>query len=320
MKLLIYNDQLKEYIPLHEYEKPLRSKFPELEILCSDREKDVEGFIIETDIILTLAISDNLIRIAKELKWIQTLIGGVNHIISLPSLRNDVLITSARGIHGPQVSEMAFLLMLALARNLPEVILNQGKRVWKPWAGERLMGKKIGIIGLGAIGQEIAEKAKAFKMKVYGVSRTKKNLGFVDHWYQRRDLVEMAKEVDYLVLSVPLTSETENMIGEEVLSAMKPTAYLINVSRGQVVDSEALIHFIKTKRIAGAGLDAFPIEPLPRENEMWGLENVIITPHVAGNIEGYSKDVLEIFEENLRRFMAGERQDLINIVDRQRGF
>jgi phosphoglycerate dehydrogenase-like enzyme len=110
------------------------------------------------------------------------------------------------------------------------------------------------------------------------------------------------------------------MVGEEVLSVMKPTSYFINVSRGGVVDHEALIRHLKAKKIAGAGLDALPLEPLPETSELWEMENVIITPHVAGNVAGYAKDVLKIFEENLRRFMRGEKKNLINLIDREKGF
>jgi D-2-hydroxyacid dehydrogenase (NADP+) len=320
VKLLIYNDQGKEYIPLEEYEKPLRERFRQLDILCSDDEEKVKDLVPEVEIILTLSIPDRLIRLAKKLQWIQVMIVGVNHILSLPSLRQDILITSAQGIHGPQASELVFLLMLALARDFPEVVRNQDRKVWKPWTGKRLMGEKIGIIGVGAIGQEIAKKAKAFGMTVYGIGKVERSFPFVDHSYGPRDLLPMAKEVDYLVLSVPLTAETRNLIGEEVLSAMKPTSYLINVSRGEVVDHDALIRSLKAKRIAGAALDALPSEPLPPESELWGMENVIITPHVAGNIEGYATDVLKIFEENLKRFMKGERKNLINLIDRKKGF
>ena len=319
MKLLIYNDQLKEYIPLEEYEGPLRSRFPEVEIFSTDRDEEATGIIPEVDVVLTLSIPDPLIRLAGKLRWIQSIIVGVDPILSLPSLRKDVLITSAQGIHGPQVSEMVFLFMLAFARRFPEVLRNQGRKVWKPWTGERLKGKKIGIVGIGAIGQEIARKAKAFGMTVYGVDRVDRR-DFVDFYYEPKEIARVAGEADYLVLSSPLTPETRNMVGEEVLSVMKPTSYFINVSRGGVVDHEALIRHLKAKKIAGAGLDALPLEPLPETSELWEMENVIITPHVAGNVAGYAKDVLKIFEENLRRFMRGEKKNLINLIDREKGF
>ncbi len=209
--------------------------------------------------------------------------------------------------------------MLAFARRFPEVLRNQGRKVWKPWTGERLKGKKIGIVGIGAIGQEIARKAKAFGMTVYGVDRVDRR-DFVDFYYEPKDIARVAGEADYLVLSSPLTPETRNMVGEEVLSVMKPTSYFINVSRGGVVDHEALIRHLKAKKIAGAGLDALPLEPLPETSELWEMENVIITPHVAGNVAGYAKDVLKIFEENLRRFMRGEKKNLIYLIDREKGF
>jgi phosphoglycerate dehydrogenase-like enzyme len=319
MKLLIYNDQVKEYIPIKEYEGLLRSKFPQVEIFCTDVEDEAKEYIKDAEIVLTLSVPDRLIQIAQELKWIQVIIVGVNHILSLPSLKDDVIITNAQGIHGPQVSEMVFLFMLAFARNFPENVRNQDKRIWKPWTGRRLAGKTIGIIGLGAIGQAIANKAKTFGMSVYGIDKINRQ-NTVEFFYYPKDLIRVAKEVDFLVLSLPLTAETKHIIGEEVFMAMKPTAYLINVARGQIVDHDALIKCLTEKKIAGAGLDAFPEEPLPETSPLWGLENVIMTPHVSGNIEGYAQDVLRVFEENLRRYLEGERRNLLNYISREQGF
>lgn len=296
--------------------KILEPKFPEVTIHAVSKEDEIGDLIESTDILMTIRISDEQIRRAKKLKWIQCMITGVDYIVNLPSLKKDVLLTSGRGIHGPQVSEMAFLLMLALNRRLQENIRNQDRRVWERWPGKLLWRKSAGILGVGIIGEEIARKCKAFEMTVYGITRKRREIESVDHSYGPEGLLEVMSMVDYFINVVPSTPETKNMIGERELSAMKPTAYFINIGRGDTVDEEALINALENKKIAGAGLDVFAIEPLPEDSPLWGMKNVIITPHVAGMSDIYADQVLPIFEENLRRFLRRERRDLINFIER----
>jgi phosphoglycerate dehydrogenase-like enzyme len=298
-----------------DYKNTLETKFPKLSIHAVTREEEIGDFIEKTDILFTAQISDELIGRAKNLKWIQTLSAGVDSIINLPSLRKEVLITSARGIHGPQMSEMAILLMLALNRNFPKVIRNQDQRVWERWPGKLLYNKKVGILGVGIIGEEIARKCKFLGMTVFGIDLVKREIDSVDFFCGPEGLLQVAKEVDYFIIVVPSTPQTKKMIGTEALSSMKPTAFLINIGRGDIVDEEALIHALKTGKIAGAALDTFWKEPLPKDNPLWDMKNVIITPHVGGISDIYVEQVLPILEENLRRFLQGERENLINPID-----
>lgn len=298
-----------------DYKNTLETKFPKLSIHAVTREEEIGDFIEKTDILFTAQISDELIGRAKNLKWIQTLSAGVDSIINLPSLRKEVLITSARGIHGPQMSEMAILLMLALNRNFPKVIRNQDQRVWERWPGKLLYNKKVGILGVGIIGEEIARKCKFLGMTVFGIDLVKRDIDSVDFFCGPEGLLQVAKEVDYFIIVVPATPQTKKMIGTEALSSMKPTAFLINIGRGDIVDEEALIHALKTGKIAGAALDTFWKEPLPKDNPLWDMKNVIITPHVGGISDIYVEQVLPILEENLRRFLQGERENLINPID-----
>ena len=298
-----------------DYKNTLETKFPKLSIHAVTREEEIGDFIEKTDILFTAQISDELIRRAKNLKWIQTLSAGVDSIINLPSLRKEVLLTSARGIHGPQMSEMAILLMLALNRNFPKIIRNQDQRVWERWPGKLLHNKKVGILGMGTIGEEIARKCKVFGMTVFGIDLVKREIDSVDFFYGPEELLRVTKEVDYFIIVVPSTPQTKKMIGTEALSSMKPTAFLINIGRGDIIDEEALIHALKTGKIAGAALDTFWKEPLPKDNPLWDMKNVIITPHVGGISDIYVEQVLPILEENLRRFLQGERENLINPID-----
>jgi phosphoglycerate dehydrogenase-like enzyme len=299
-----------------EYKKTLESKFSGLTIHPAIKEEEIGDFIGKAEILLTHRISDDSMKKALKLQWIQATTTGVDYLVNLPSLRKEVLLTSTRGIHGPQMSEMAILLMLALSRNLPRVIQNQARRVWDRWPGKLLYQKKAGIVGLGAVGKEIAKKCKAFGMTVYGVATRKREVEGVDHSYGPEGLLQVLEVVDYLILVVPNTPWTSKMIGEKELSLMKPTAYLINIARGEIVDEEALVHALKSGKIAGAALDVFNTEPLPEDHPFWELENLILTPHLGGMNENYVAQVLSIFEENLRRFLRGERDNLINRVER----
>jgi phosphoglycerate dehydrogenase-like enzyme len=170
-------------------------------------------------------------------------------------------------------------------------------------------------LGLGVIGQEIARKCKAFGMTVYGIDLLKIEIDSVDYAYGPQALIEVLREVDYFINVVPSTAENQNMIGAREFAAMKPTAFFVNVGRGETVDEGALIQALKAEKIAGAALDVFHQEPLPEDHPLWGLPNVIITPHVAGKSDIYSDQVLPIFEENLQRYLQGERRDLINFIE-----
>jgi phosphoglycerate dehydrogenase-like enzyme len=311
MNLLIFNPSAEDY------KKVLESKFPELTIHSAFKEEEIGDFIQKAEILITSRISDVLIKKALKLKWIQATTTGVDYLTNLPSLRKEVLLTSTRGIHGPQMSEMAFLLMLALSRNFSQVIRNQDQKIWDRWPGKLLYQKKVGIVGLGAIGKEIAKKCKAFGMVVYGIATKEREVEGVDYSFGDENLAQVLKEVDYLILVVPNTPRTRKMIGAKELSLMKPTAYLINIARGEIIDEEALVDALKTGKIAGAALDVFNTEPLPADHPFWELENMILTPHLGGMSENYVIQVLSIFEENLRRFLRGERDNLINRVERK---
>jgi phosphoglycerate dehydrogenase-like enzyme len=308
MNLLILEEHAEEY------KKTLQPKFPEVFIYAAMKEEEIGNFIEKMDILLTFRISDGLIQKALKLQWIQSLATGVDYIINLPSLSKEVLVTSTRGIHGPQMSEIAFLLMLALNRNFPQMVHNQDQGVWERWPAKLLYQKKLGILGMGVIGEEIAKKAKAFGMSVYGIDIIKRKIEAIDYFYGPEDILKVTATVDYFIIVAPYTPQTYQIVNEKVLSTMKPTAFFINIGRGELVDEEALIKALNSKKIAGAALDAFSQEPLPPNHPFWKMKNVIITPHVGGMSDIYMEQALTIFEENLRRFIGGERKNLINLV------
>jgi D-2-hydroxyacid dehydrogenase (NADP+) len=309
MHLLVLNQDAEH---IHNVLAP---KFPELTIHAATSENEVGDIIGEADILLAIRISDALIKKASKLKWIQCMITGTDYITNLPSLRKEILLTSTRGIHGPQVSELVFLYMLALNRNFPMIVRNQDRHVWDSRPAPLLYKKKVGILGVGVIGLEIARKCKAFGMTIYGITRFKRKMDSVDYSHGPQELIAVLREVDYFINVVPSTSDTQNMIGAPEFAAMKPTAFFINVGRGETVDEEALIQTLQAKKIAGAALDVFCREPLPEDHPLWAVPNVIITPHVGGKSDIYSDQALPIFEENLRRYLQGERRDLINFIE-----
>ena len=310
MNLLILGERAEAY------KKALSPKFADLVIHGATKEEEVGEFIEQTDILLTIRISNELLKKASRLQWIHALTTGLDYILNLPSLREKVILTSTRGIHGPQVSEMAFLLMLAFNRGFSEVVRNQDRRTWERWPGRLLWKKKVAILGVGVIGEEIARKCKAFEMEVFGIDIVRRKVQWVDFFYGPEDIVKVAKEIDYFIIVAPYSPQTERLVGLNVLSAMKPTAFLINLGRGEIVDEEALVKMLKSGRIAGAGLDTYCQEPLPKDHPFWGMKNVIVSPHVAGMSDVYVEQALPIFEENLRRFLKGEKGNLLNLIER----
>ena len=297
-----------------EFRKALQPKFPEIAMHAASNPEGLAKLVEEMDILLAFAMPDELMRRASRLQWIQGLGTGVDYLTNLPSLRKEVIITSMRGIHGPQMSEMAFLQMLSLGRNFPQMVRNQDLGVWEPWPAKLLWKKNVGILGLGVIGEELAGKCKAFGMSVYGIDIVRKAIDSVDHFFGPEDIAKVAAEVDYLIVVAPNTPQTYQIVNEKVLSAMKPTAFLINIARGELVDEDALIKALETGKIAGAALDAFVEEPLPSDHPFWKMKNVIVTSHVGGRSDIYLEQTLPIIEENLRRWLKGERKDLINLV------
>jgi D-2-hydroxyacid dehydrogenase (NADP+) len=313
MKLIITNFDAREYYQM------LQPKFPEIEIHAFTQESAAMDLIENADVLMTIFLSNELMQRAKNLKWIQAITSGTDFIEKVPSFqaRKDVILTSMRGIHGPQMSELAIMLMVALNRNFPKVIRNQERKIWEKWPATLLFGKKIGILGVGVIGASIARKCKAFEMTVLGIDPQPQPVEAVDEFYGLKDLHKVMSQVDYFISVAPYTGDNAKMINADAFSHMKPTAFFLNMGRGEVVDDQALIEALKNRRIAGAALDALPHEPLPPDHPYWEMENVIISPHVGGMSDIYVQQSCEIVEENLKRYLKGERKNLLNFIPRK---
>ncbi len=253
-----------------------------------------------------------LVAAMPGLRWIQALTTGVDPLLEL-TLGPDVVVTSARGIHGPQMAELTLLLMLSLVRGFPRMLANQRERRWERWGQRLLAGRTVVIVGVGAIGEALAARCRPFGLRTVGITSRREAAGF-DELHPRAALLEQAARADFLVLLVPYSAETHHLVDAAVLAALKPTAYLVNVARGRVVDEAALIAALEARRIAGAGLDVFAEEPLPRASALWSLDNVIVTPHVGGLSDVYAEQVLPVLVQNLGAYLAGRPEAMLNRV------
>jgi phosphoglycerate dehydrogenase-like enzyme len=241
------------------------------------------------------------------LRWVQTWSAGVNTIPIDDLDKRGIILTNASGVHAFPISETIFGMMLAFTRRIHLYIQNQQTNSWAGGPNPlELHGKTIGILGVGAIGQETARLAKAFGMHVLGYRRSGKPAEYVDEMVSVNGLHHLLAESDYVVNALPLTPETHHLIGVEQLRVMKPTAFYVNIGRGETTNTDALLSALRNKEIAGAGLDVFEQEPLLADHPLWDLENVIITPHNAGATAQYTDRVLDIFLPNLLDYLEGK--------------
>ncbi|MFZ1996411.1 MAG: D-2-hydroxyacid dehydrogenase [Solirubrobacteraceae bacterium] len=284
---------------------------------------DAEADLAQVRAVITTGIpamgsqlSADAVAHMPRLEWVQCLLAGHEHLRGALDARPDVVLTTTRGVHGPQMAELVLLHMLVLARGVKQQIANQTARVWRPWPQPLLSGRVVGVVGLGASGRHVARTCAALGMTVYGVSRTAGAVEGVDHVFTRAQLTEVAAQVDFLVLVLAAEPESEKLVDASVLEAMKPSAYLINIARGSVVDEQALIATLRAGTIAGAGLDVFTVEPPPPDSPLWELDSVFLTPHVGGFSDRFQEQNLAVVEPNLRSFVSGRPQDLVNAVAR----
>jgi phosphoglycerate dehydrogenase-like enzyme len=283
--------------------------------------KEFNYMLAKAEVIFGFRPPKSVIQRAPNLKWIHTVLAGVDHFLDEEILKSKVLVTNSSGIHGIQIAEVVFEKMLMFVKMAPLYFNYQNQKIWERHILGRLYGKTLGIVGLGSIGKRIAFLGKAFGMRVVATRRSTRKISkapYVDVLYPRAQLEQLLRESDFVVLVLPTTPETLNMIGKNELEIMKPTAFLINVGRGNTLDEDALIQALEEKRIAGAGLDAFVVEPLPPTSKLWELPNTILTPHIAGPIEDYFQRTTDLFCKNLELYVEGKK--LFNLVDKKHGY
>jgi len=258
---------------------------------------------------------------APRLRWIQLTSAGADRLLNSGFVEQGITVTTVSGLHATPIGEFVIGAMLQWAKGAPRTMRAQLRREWVRFAPTELHGKTVGVVGLGHIGGEVARLAKAFGCRVIANRRSEApgaGHEHVDEMLPAGALERLLGESDYVAVCVPLTKETRGLIGEAQLRAMKPTAFLVNIARGPVIEETALIGALREGVIAGAALDVFEREPLPPESPLWEMENVIITPHISGGTEIYNRRATEIFTRNLRRYLDGE--PLENVVDPERGY
>jgi phosphoglycerate dehydrogenase-like enzyme len=269
-------------------------------------------------------LSSAFLEAAPDLRWAQAWSAGVERYITIPELmaRDEIVLTNMKGMYGPVIAEHVFAMMLSMTRDL-EFYMDAGRRgVWERGDGSAmgaLQGRTMLVVGLGGIGSEIAMRAHAFGMRVLATARTQRPAPpYVDVLGAAKDLNDLLPEADVVVLAVPLTDETRHMINRETLGMMKDGAWLVNISRGAVVDTDALVEALDSGTVGAAFLDVTDPEPLPEGHPLWGRDDVLITPHVAARAELSADRRWALMRENMRRFGAGE--PLLNVVDKEAGY
>jgi len=277
-----------------------------------------DGALARAEALLAWRPPTRLAARAPRLVWIQSLTGGVEHWLASPDLPASAVLTCARGTHRLPMPEHILAALFLLAKHLDGIVLDQRERRWRRRVNDTLAGKTLGILGLGAIGAEVARKAAALEMRVIGTKRQPAAIPGVERVHGPEGTDAVLAAADYVLILLPSTAETRGFMNAQRLGRMKPTAYLLNFARGDLVVDGDLVEAVRAKRIAGAVLDVFTTEPLPPESALWSTEGIVIFPHVGGLHPARDAFVAELFVENLRRFARGE--PLLQVIDRARGY
>jgi phosphoglycerate dehydrogenase-like enzyme len=309
------------------FSERLRQDFPKLEVVQRKKYGHIEEDLRDADIAVTWSLRPEQFRAADRLRWIHSPAAAVHALIIPEVVASDVVVTNARDVHAPVVAEHVIALVLALAKRLPSAFRYQQARQWaqdEMWRESprprEIAGATLGLVGLGSIGQETARRAAGLGMQVVAVREHVQNPQppSVSKVLAPDQLDEMLRVANYVALAAPLTPRTRALINRDRLRQMKRDAYLINVSRGALVDHVALLDALEEQQIAGAALDVFEKEPLPADSPLWKNERVLITPHTAALTDKLWERHYALFSENLRRFLAGA--PLLNVVDKARGY
>jgi len=303
-----------------------KRRFPQLEVVSVEDAADLPAAVADADAFVGWRLPPEHFGAAQRLRWIHSASAGIEESLYPALVASDVVLTNSTGLHSICIPEHIVGQMLVLARNFHEAVRLQERGEWNRFAvivhqgGLReLHGSNLAILGAGPIGANLARMAAALGMRVRVMRRdTSRPVEHAEAVVAPADLHALLGWADFVVLAVPLTAETRGMIGAAALRAMRSSAYLINVARGEVVDEAELVRCLQSEGIAGAALDVFDEEPLPPESPLWKLHNAVLTPHISGYTATYFDRMLALFEDNLTRFLGGE--PLRNVVDKRLGY
>ncbi len=301
----------------------LEDRLPNLDLVFAERQ-DMLKLVVDCDAIVPVSYGSQareLFRAAKKLRWVHSYSAGVENVVHIPELqKSDIVLTNAKIIQGPEIADHAFSLLLFHTRNLKQF----NRAMADGWMGRaatrlpiiELRGKTMLVVGLGGIGTQIAQRASAFGMRVLAVDP--KDMPFtrnVEYVGKPDELSDLLPRADVVISSVPHTSESEGMFGKKQFALMKDGVYFINISRGKVVQTDALVAALKSGKVRAAGLDVTDPEPLPKDHPLWNMDNVIITPHIATVSDKIADRHLKLVRDNITRFVNG--QQLRNVVNKR---
>jgi phosphoglycerate dehydrogenase-like enzyme len=304
---------------------------------ASDAEDLPEELLQETEILYTLSALPD-VDLVPNLRWIQFHSSGVDHVMGHPLLGSDLMITTMSGVSAPQLAELTLMFILSLSHRMLKFIHSAPEEHWasgrlKRYQPQELRGSTVGIVGYGSVGREIARLCQAFGASVLTTKRDLKHLSddgysleglgdpeseIPDRIYPPEALRSMVSLCDFVIITIPLTRKTQGIYDEAVFEAMKPSAFLIDISRGGIVDHGALVEALNLERLAGAALDVYPIEPLPESSPLWEMENVILTPHIGGSSPHYLERAIQLFSMNIQHYLS--EAPLLNLYDPSREY
>ncbi|GAA0229619.1 D-2-hydroxyacid dehydrogenase [Haladaptatus pallidirubidus] len=302
-------------MPVFDYVAELRERLPNHEILHARTPDEEREFIADAEIVAGMSIDEELLDHAENLHLFACAYAGTGHLPLSALESKGVAVTNASGVHGPNIGEHVLGAMLTFARDFLRAGRQQSRREWRHFQADELRGSTVTVVGLGAIGSAVVERLAGFGVETIGVRYSPEKGGPTDEVLGFDDLHDALSRTDYLVLACPLTDETEGLLGIAEFDTLPPSSVLVNVARGKVVETDALLSAIRGNQIRGAALDVTDPEPLPEDHPLWNFENVLITPHMAGHTPEYFARLADILAENVRHVNeTGEYEGLRNQV------
>jgi phosphoglycerate dehydrogenase-like enzyme len=300
----------------------LKQVYPSVSFIFHPTIKAAKDVISDAHVLVTLSsVNEESIHSSPSLTWIHNCSAGIDKLPLMLLDQEKIQLTNSRGIQTIPMAEYTMGSILQFARSGFQFQENKKKKMWdRRVETDEIFGRTIGIIGTGSIGKKIAQLARAFGMRVCGVNTNGREIEHFDYTVDPTGLSDVLRDSDYIVLLTPHTRETEGLIGAPQLACMKSNAVLVNIARGAIVDEQALITALREKWIKGAILDVFCQEPLPENNPLWELDNVILTPHIAAKSPLYMERTMGIFKHNSALFLEGKREEMENVVDIKRGY
>jgi glyoxylate/hydroxypyruvate reductase A len=302
---------------LDVYKALLEKHVPEAELLLCQNREQAEEYASHAEIALVdMSFPQDVFKQMPKLKWVQVMAAGVENFIQNAEQFKNIHVCRVLGVFGKYMAEYVLAYVLYFSQNISRVIEAQKERRWDPFHMEFIHRKTMGVLGLGYIGSEVAQKAKALGMRTISWDMVNKNVTFVDRQFGAGEMKEFLKEADFVVSTLPATPQSNNLLNREAFKAMKKTVYFINISRGAIVDEEALVEALKTRTISGAVLDVMKQEPPSPESPLWDCPNLIMSAHISG--PSLPEDMVGIFKENFHRYLNEE--PLHGLINFERGF